>query len=40
MNMTDNIVSMFRAVQAFSDVLIFSYCTAFKTEFVLAPIEY
>lgn len=38
-NMTDNTVAMFRTAGIFSDVLIFSYCTAFKTEFVLAPIE-
>ena len=38
-NMTDNTVAMFRTAQAFSDMLIFSYCTPFKTEFVLAPIE-
>jgi hypothetical protein len=38
-NMTDNTVAMFRTAKVFDDVLIFSYCTAFKTEFVLAPIE-
>lgn len=38
-NMTDKTVATFRTSQVFSDVLIFSYCTAFKTEFVLAPIE-
>lgn len=37
--MTDNYVAMFRTAKVFDDVLIFSYCTAFKTEFVLAPIE-
>lgn len=37
--MTKNEVAMFRTAKAFDDVLIFCYCTAFKTEFVLAPIE-
>ena len=37
--MTDNYVAMFRTAKAFDDVLIFCYSTAFKTEFVLAPIE-
>lgn len=37
--MTKNEVAMFRTAKAFDDVLIFSYCTSSKTEFVLAPIE-
>lgn len=37
--MTKNEVAMFRTAKAFDDVLIFCYSTAFKTEFVLAPIE-
>lgn len=37
--MTKNEVAMFRTAKAFDDVLMFCYSTAFKTEFVLAPIE-